>query len=500
MLRALACALTLAAGAGSASAAPAPPGREFFGMNAQEVFKLPQDAWDRQLAAIAATGVGVVRRDAFWSNVESTPPVRGVHRYVWTRPDAVIAALARNGLRWYPILDYSTPWAGTLDGPARWKSAPANPADFAAYAAAFAQRYGGGGSFWAAHPELPRLAIQSYELWNEPNLDEFWPDVTGAADRYGDLLAATLPALRAADPAAEVVVGGLSPTGLVPFLDRIEADRPGLVASADAVAFHPYGTTFSNTGARVRVLRDWLDAHGAAALPLEITETGWATPPLSESARATRMAALVPGLADSSCDVSRFIAQTWITPDVDLSDPNDYFGIANADATLKPTGVALTGAIAAVEDGAASPPSDPCAGRVASSPRVRPAPAPPPLLAAPVPPASPAPVIAERVAAPALVQAPAAAPAVRPPARIHARVLRRGHAVVVLVRCPRACRTVARVQGRRGARVATSLRGAYARRHRTRVPLGRHRAGRVRILVRVQLRGAAPVTLVRMLR
>src|SRR6185312_245600 len=139
------------------------------------------------------------------------------------------------------------------------------------------------------------------------------------------------------------------------------------LATVDAVAFHPYGTTFLNTGTRIEVLRAWLDQHGAAALPIEITETGWATPPLPEDVRAARMATLVVGLAGSSCDITRFIAQTWLTPDVDASDPNDFFGIANADATLKPTGVAFVNAVSAVEQGAAQATSDPCAGRVVAT-------------------------------------------------------------------------------------------------------------------------------------
>jgi hypothetical protein len=338
------------------------PGSDFFGMNAQYVFKLSQDEWEPHLAAIARIGIGVVRTDAFWSEVEHQPPTNGQHRYDWTIPDSIIAALARHGLRWDPILDYSTPWAATLPGPSGWKSAPSDPADFAAYAAAFAARYGTGGSFWSANPSLPALPVQTYEIWNEPNRADFWPNVSGAAERYGNLLAMTLPAIRAADPAGRIAVGGLSPDGLVEFLNKIEAQHPGLIADTDAVAYHPYGTTFASTGARIRLLREWLDEHGAGALPIEITETGWATPPLSENERASRMSTLVQGLAESSCDISRIIPYTWMTFEADPYNPEEWFGIANRNATLKPTGIALAGAIEAVKAGTETAPSDPCAG------------------------------------------------------------------------------------------------------------------------------------------
>jgi hypothetical protein len=336
-------------------------------MNAQYVFKLPEDRWAAQLAAIARMGVGVVREDAFWSEVEHQPPVDGRHDYDWSRPDAIITALARQGLRWYPILDYATPWDGTLAGVSGWKSAPKDPADFAAYTAAFARRYGVGGSFWATNPSLPALPVQTYEIWNEPNRSDFWPTVTGAADRYGELLALATPAIRAADPAGHVVVGGLSPSGLVEFLNVIEARYPKLIAQMDGVAFHPYGTTFANTGARIRILREWLDQHGAGSLPIEITETGWATPPLSESERAMRMNKLVQGLPLSSCGISRIIPYTWMTFEAEPANPEEWFGIANLNATLKPTGVALEEAIKAVRAGTAMATSDPCAGLGGSS-------------------------------------------------------------------------------------------------------------------------------------
>lgn len=505
------CALLLLLG-GLLHASPAGAvGRDYYGVNAQQVFKLPQSDWDAQLEAIARTGVGVVRRDAFWSSVEPTAPVGGVHRYAWTKPDAVIAALARHDLRWYPILDYATPWSGTLG----WKSAPADPDDFAAYAAAFARRYGTGGSFWGQHPELPPLPVTSYEVWNEPNLDDFWPDAVGAADRYADLLAVTAPALRAADPSGRVVVGGLSPTDLVTFLDEVEARRPGLIASADAVAFHPYGTTWTNTGARIALLRDWLDAHGAARLPIEVTETGWATPPLPEETRAARMATAVEGLPTSSCDVTRFIAHTWLTPDVDPADPNDYFGIADADASLKPTGVAFADALAAVEAGTAPVPSDPCAGRVAPPSDPTPAdpapsdpapPAPAPVVPTPAGAVAPPSPDVARTPMPPLTGAGAIASAHAGPAGarslgVAVRARRRGPRTVVLtIACRRRCHARVRVLRPRAARLRARTSRRSSRRQRAIVVLPDGFAGPLRVEIRAYVAGAAVQRVVRTLR
>jgi hypothetical protein len=52
--------------------------------------------------------------------------------------------------------------------------APGHFADYEAFAAAVAARYGVGGSFWAANPQLPYLPIEQFEIWDEANSDNFW--------------------------------------------------------------------------------------------------------------------------------------------------------------------------------------------------------------------------------------------------------------------------------------------------------------------------------------
>ena len=44
----------------------------------------------------------------------------------------------------------------------------------AAFAATVARRYSAGGEFWAARSGLPRLPVHGYEIWNEPNLTDWW--------------------------------------------------------------------------------------------------------------------------------------------------------------------------------------------------------------------------------------------------------------------------------------------------------------------------------------
>jgi hypothetical protein len=334
-----------------AAACPAAASHEdFFGVNAQGVFNLPSSSWDAHLAAMSRGGLQLVRRDASWGSAEpSAPdPSTGAHRYVWSSFDDKVAAYARHGLRWLPIVDYSAGWAASIPGVAF--SPPAHDSDYASYAAALARRYGRGGSFWSAHPELPQLPVTRYEIWNEENTAYFWKSQDTAPERYADLYLAARSAIKAVDPFARVIVGGLAlantgVTSEADFVRRMYAHRPDLKGNVDAVGFHPYTPTVDGVYTKIRDFRDTLRSVGAGNPPLEITEVGWTTLSTSDAQRASMLARLASDLPRSDCGIASLIPHTWVTKESDPSNPEDWFGIANADASLKPSGKAYLDAI-----------------------------------------------------------------------------------------------------------------------------------------------------------
>ncbi len=179
-----------------------------FGVNGQFLFgTLPQQAWPPHLDAMKDARISVVRYDALWDKVEPTPPVNGAHAYNWAHLDSVVASLAQRGIRWLPIVDYSTPWAAKLQG--NQFSPPASNEAFATYAKAVASRYGRGGSLWREHPDLPATPVTSFEIWNEPNHEAFWPPAPDPA-AYLSLYLAARTAIRQVDPEAKVVFGGVT--------------------------------------------------------------------------------------------------------------------------------------------------------------------------------------------------------------------------------------------------------------------------------------------------
>jgi hypothetical protein len=107
---------------------------------------------------------------------------------------------------------------------------PPDPAQYAAFAKVAVQHYSA-------------LGVHAYEVWNEPNITNFWETPDAAA--YTRVLRAAYPAIKSADPTATVITGGTAPaatngTNIAPvdFLERIYAN--GGKGYFDAVGHHPY--------------------------------------------------------------------------------------------------------------------------------------------------------------------------------------------------------------------------------------------------------------------
>lgn len=167
----------------------------------------------RDLDLIAAAGFGWVRMDFSWAAVE-----RRAGEYEFGPYDALVEGLAARGLRAIFILDYSNP----LHERDRSVRTEDGRRAFARFAGEAARRYRGRGLRW--------------ELWNEPNLEQFWKPQP-SADDYAALVRAAAPAIRAADPDA-VVVAPASSGFPWEFLERIF--ELGVLADLDEVSVHPY--------------------------------------------------------------------------------------------------------------------------------------------------------------------------------------------------------------------------------------------------------------------
>ncbi len=240
------------------------------------------------------------------------------------------------------MLAYGVRWAtGDYESPDGWRRPPLpkHYDDFAAYAGAFAARYGRNGSFWAAYPWLPYHPVRSYEIWNETN----WRD-NAAFDpvEYGDFYARVQAAIEAVDPAARTPFGALAWTNAESWLQRAFEGHPGLRESVDEVSVHLYGHWTEIAKQRLRDFRAWIDRYGDPSMRIDVTEDGVAVGPDLDDWRADYLAEMTASMANSGCGVKTYIPHTWWTAESNPGDTEDWFGIAAGDGSLHSSGEAFT--------------------------------------------------------------------------------------------------------------------------------------------------------------
>lgn len=288
----------------------------------------------RELDVVVASGAGRLRIDMDWSQLEPAPG-----RYEWDSLDRVVKAADERGLQVLGLLTYTPQWARPAGTSTH--APPLDPERFAAFASAAVRRY------------RPR-GVLAYEVWNEPNIPQFW-EPTPQVAAYVRLLQAASRAIRAAAPDATVVSGGLAPASddgpngqLDPrtFLERLYAAGAG--PSLDAVAVHPYSypalpsdvlTARFNTFQKLTDVRATMVARGDAGKQVWLTEVGAPTGDAPGAVSPERQAAIIVDAVRSAA------ALPWTGPvfvyavrdaGEDPQEREDNFGLVRRDFAPKP--------------------------------------------------------------------------------------------------------------------------------------------------------------------
>jgi hypothetical protein len=272
-------AILCALGAGTATAKPP---RTFYGV----VPQAPLTASDYQ--QMGAGNVGILRIALLWPAVDpSALPTDSD----WSQYDQVVRQAAEQGIEVLPDV-YETPgWVSQMDnckGADCVHAPPQSTLSVAAWQSFLTEavnRYGPKGSFWAAHPEIPKVPIHDWQIWNEQNSPTYYSPKPNVGD-YAKLLTESSKAIKAADPSATVILGGMFGTpggGHDPdaisawsFLGQLYA-RDGIKDSFDGVALHPYSQSMRGIKYQVRKVRKVMQQAGDGQTGLWITEIGWAS-------------------------------------------------------------------------------------------------------------------------------------------------------------------------------------------------------------------------------
>ena len=310
---------------------------------------------DEAVAEWHRLGVDVVRIHAVWGAYAPAPDSTTVPAgfvatdpndpgYDWSRLDAAVDRVRAAGIAVMLTVTGPAPvWASrdpTRHNP-RWKP---DPTAFAAFATALARRYGD--------------RVDRYIVWNEPN-QPFWLQPQSSCSRgrcvsvaphvYRELVRAAYPAIHAADPGAQVLIGALAPRGSaasaansplrpLAFLramgcvdSKYRALRTGdcagfVPATGDGFSYHPHGilnapdkpfaspddVDLASLG-RLEATLDRLQRLGALRptthrFDLYLTEYGYQTNP------PDRLLGIAPALQDRYLQQAAYIA--WRDPRV----------------------------------------------------------------------------------------------------------------------------------------------------------------------------------------
>lgn len=219
-------------------------------------------------------GVRWVRRDIAWQEVERT---RGVFNF--DEADITINNEINNNVEVLGILNYSN--LLYISDPSATTSFPPDTLDFF-------------GNYVTQTVRHLKDRIHIWEIWNEPNGPTFWKPYANPIE-YGKLVLVAAQRIRAEDPTAKIMLGGMvgnsdqiffdeRPWG---FTEKLLEAYPEIVSWIDIYSIHPY--TFlqnpspedASDGIKVGFsdminnFKTILAKHGAQNKPIWATEYGW---------------------------------------------------------------------------------------------------------------------------------------------------------------------------------------------------------------------------------
>jgi polysaccharide biosynthesis protein PslG len=296
-------------------------------------------------------GAEWIRVDIYWTTVQTSGPTT----YNWTAYDQIVNLAAEYNIKVIGIVSYSASWARLPSCATNFQCRPADPAVYATYAGAVAGHFKG--------------KLGAIEIWNEPNISNFWLPAPSASE-YMAIAKPAAVEIRKNDPTLPIISAGLAPAdsngtniSQQDFLTSMYS--LGAKSTFDIIGIHPYSypakpseyftwSGWSRMAETPVSMRSIMTANGDAAKPLWMTEIG--APTNGPGAVSTCTYRTLSSQQDhvDECLQAQIVKEAlaraktypWAGPTIlysyqDLStNPNDrenFFGILRSDGSKKPS-------------------------------------------------------------------------------------------------------------------------------------------------------------------
>lgn len=261
--------------------------------------------------------------------------------------DQIVELAAAQGITVLPTIIGAPSWdAGSMT--ALGLAPPRDNQPYGWYLTTLIGRYGPNGSFWSQHPNLPRRPIRMWEVWNEPNLVQFWP-MRPWPSSYVALLRVAHGAIKQADPRAKVVLAALPNYSwrLLLQIYRVAGAR----RLFDVVDVHAYTKNPAGVIQILGFVRTSMKLGKDSNKQLIAGEVGWLSSgnqtarqydfQTTQSGQARNLRALLPLLAANrkALRLSAFYWYTWMGDEFKGANPFNFSGLValqNGQVKAKP--------------------------------------------------------------------------------------------------------------------------------------------------------------------
>ncbi|MHB0997601.1 MAG: endo-1,4-beta-xylanase [Armatimonadota bacterium] len=264
-------------------------------------------------------GITQIRSSVEWQTIQ---PRRG--EWDFSKMDRIVALAKKYDMKILGVLAYNTPWNTNIPG--NTKTKPVDMKAWAEFVKRMAERY--------------RNDITWWEVWNEPNIPDFF---TGDYEKnpekrwtdYRDIIKAAYQALKSVNPKNTVIFAGLAHVKDDWWNDLEAYYRVGAVKYCDVMAIHPYASANPlDCQWYPRYIDEMLAVmarHGDSKKPVWLTEVGFTTNRHPQAISEVKQASYLPDMflvALSRKQIDKVFLYS-------LVDDAEGFGIYNADWTPK---------------------------------------------------------------------------------------------------------------------------------------------------------------------